>query len=1018
MIDRFFDTLSDLLALVSSEGRLLRANRALCHLVGCEPERLSSLADLIHPEDWPTLAQALETSIQGGSAHARARLRGIHGDQALHWQLHPDMTDGTVWMVGHEPAAERLELALAALRESEDRYHALTDASVEALALHENGLFLEINPAFTRMFGFEPEEIVGRPGLELMTAPEALPDMRERIESHFEGTYQTVLRRKDGSTFPGEIRVRTTFYRGREVRVASLRDLTESRRSEQNLRLFQFFSEHANDAHVLLDHDARILYANRLYTEQLGYSNEELLTLSIPDIDMHYTTDKVQALFEACRRGRVAPFEAVHRRKDGTTFPVEITVTALEVEGRPLMFASVRDITARKRDEQELADSRLRLAGIVESAMDAIISIDEQQRIIVFNPAAEKMFRCPANEALYSPLDRFIPVRHRAAHHQHVQRFGQTGETARAMGHLRPLAALRADGEEFPIEASISQTEAGGKKLFTVILRDITERQRSEDALHQATVEAQKRAAEAEEAERTLAALMQHIPQGIVITGGPPEFRLEHVSQFALTLSGRSRDQMLGMPSGQHQEAWGLSLHDGSRPVAGDTPLWRATHLGEETRNAELMLVRPDGSRIPILVNAAPIRDAAGEVIGGIQSSQDISMIKQTEAELRRSRDELEHRVQQRTHELRRRAEQLARLASELTLTEQRERRRLAQVLHDHLQQLLVGAKFGLEALARRVPSPHETVVSQIQELLDESINVSRSLTVELSPPILHEAGLAAGLEWLARWFKEKQGLEVELELETAASPDADDIKILLFQAVRELLLNVVKHSGSAEARVTLKAHDHDWLVLIVSDRGRGFDPQSLAGAELLKSGFGLMSIRERLGLLGGRLEIASQPHEGTRLTLLAPLRPRPTEQPTATIQIIDEEASPTPVSPNDRLRILLVDDHQVVREGLTAILSDEPDLEIVGEAVDGLDAVQKARQLAPDVILMDFTMPRMDGVEATRVIRREQPRIRLIGLSMYEEPDRAQAMIAAGADAYASKSGEIDTLLKLIRAI
>jgi PAS domain S-box-containing protein len=145
----------------------------------------------------------------------------------------------------------------------------------------------------------------------------------------------------------------------------------------------------------------------------------------------------------------------------------------------------------RKETERAFRESEewLRVAAevgkmaIVASAMDSIISVDEQQRVVLFNAAAEKMFCCSAAEALGQPVERFIPERFRSAHRAHIQRFGETGVTNRDKGSLGTLWAVRADGEEFPIEASISQIESGGNKLFTVILRDITERQRAEEAL-------------------------------------------------------------------------------------------------------------------------------------------------------------------------------------------------------------------------------------------------------------------------------------------------------------------------------------------------------------------------------------------------------------------------------------------------------------------------------------------------------------------------------------------------------
>jgi PAS domain S-box-containing protein len=148
------------------------------------------------------------------------------------------------------------------------------------------------------------------------------------------------------------------------------------------------------------------------------------------------------------------------------------------------MLARIQhDVTERKQAERELHESRARLSGIIGSAMDAIISVDASQRVTIFNAAAERMFGCAAAEAMGQPLDRFLPERFREGHRRHVEEFGRSGVTSRAMGHLRPLAALRISGEEFPVEASISQVEVAGQEVYTVILRDITERRRAQEAL-------------------------------------------------------------------------------------------------------------------------------------------------------------------------------------------------------------------------------------------------------------------------------------------------------------------------------------------------------------------------------------------------------------------------------------------------------------------------------------------------------------------------------------------------------
>ena len=177
--------------------------------------------------------------------------------------------------------------------------------------------------------------------------------------------------------------------------------------------------------------------------------------------------------------------EALRVRKDGSPFWAEVTLTALLDRQRPPKARGfvkiVHDVSARRRAAQDMAENRSQLASILESAMDALITIDTTQHIVLFNAAAVAMFRCPLEEALGQPLDRFIPQRYRAAHAAHIGTFAATGTSSRAMGNLGVLYGIRTTGEEFPIEASISQVENGGRKIFTVILRDITERKRAEE---------------------------------------------------------------------------------------------------------------------------------------------------------------------------------------------------------------------------------------------------------------------------------------------------------------------------------------------------------------------------------------------------------------------------------------------------------------------------------------------------------------------------------------------------------
>ncbi|HWQ34686.1 MAG TPA: PAS domain S-box protein [Blastocatellia bacterium] len=173
------------------------------------------------------------------------------------------------------------------------------------------------------------------------------------------------------------------------------------------------------------------------------------------------------------------------RRADGTwRWMLDSGVPRFTPDGQFVGYiGSCIDITERKLTEAALSDSQAQMAGIIASAMDAIITVDQQQRITIFNTAAERMFGCPATEAIGQPVSRFIPERFRAAHQSHIQNFGRTNISRRSMGFMEPVYGLRSGGEEFPIEASISQVEVSGQKFFTVIIRDITERSRAEEQI-------------------------------------------------------------------------------------------------------------------------------------------------------------------------------------------------------------------------------------------------------------------------------------------------------------------------------------------------------------------------------------------------------------------------------------------------------------------------------------------------------------------------------------------------------
>jgi PAS domain S-box-containing protein len=261
----------------------------------------------------------------------------------------------------------------------------------------------------------------------------------------------------------------------------------------------------------------------------------------------------------------------------------------------------------RKRTAS-LAASEARMAGIVGSAMDAIISVDEQQKIVLFNLAAEKLFRCSAAATLGQPLDRFIPQHFRAEHWQQVTDFGKSGVTSSSMRLLGALSALRADGEEFPIEASISKIEVAGEKIYTVILRDITERM------------------QAEKASRLLTAMVDSSFDAII--GKDLKSRVTSWNSGAEKMFGYAASEMMGRS---------ITLLFPPDRLDDEEKIMSQIMRGESLQHYETVRVKKDGELIDVSVTVSPIKDASGAIIGASKVARDISERKRVAAALHES---------------------------------------------------------------------------------------------------------------------------------------------------------------------------------------------------------------------------------------------------------------------------------------------------------------------------------------------------------------------------------------------
>jgi signal transduction histidine kinase len=238
-----------------------------------------------------------------------------------------------------------------------------------------------------------------------------------------------------------------------------------------------------------------------------------------------------------------------------------------------------------------------------------------------------------------------------------------------------------------------------------------------------------------------------------------------------------------------------------------------------------------------------------------------------TAAPLHPDSETRDRRVAERSVPSEARARQLQALAVELLVSEERQLRRISELLHDDLQQLLASARFRLQAATRTLPAA--PALASVDELLTEAIARSRRLSDELSPAVLQHGDLAIALCWLARQLDGRLEVAIDVVPEDAARIASAAIRGFLFRAIRELLDNVARHAGVGRAEVRIRRLG-DTLRVMVKDGGRGFDPAILAATRDLR-GFGLLRLQERLAFLGGRLELDSSPGGGARVGLSVP---------------------------------------------------------------------------------------------------------------------------------------------------
>ena len=541
-----------------------------------------------------------------------------------------------------------------------------------------------------------------------------------------------------------------------------------------------------------------------------------------------------------------------------------------------------RDVTQRRWAEEALRESEQNFRSLFETIHDCIFVIDETGTILEVNQEVVRRLGYQKTELLGAHILQVHPLDLQAKATEVLSKIFQ-GEA-----DFCDVPIMAKDGTLIQVETIVTKGRWGDREVFFGISRDITERQRAEERLR--------------EEYSSRKGIIERAAEGLCVchaTAEYPNVKFTVWNDRMIEITGYSMEEINRL--GCYQTLY-------PDPETREKARLRMEHMrqGNDLHSEEWEITRADGEKRILNISTSQLI-TSDNMVHTMALILDVTERQQAEEALRKSHQELEHRVAERTAELfrinqelrvevaeRRRAEgelqqykdqleklveertaelvkvnkRLRALGSELTLAEERERRRLAAHLHDHVGQLLALVKIKLGEGLRKSPtdiSNHS--VREALELIDQVIQFTRSLTFELSLTVLYDLGLGAAIEWLGEQFQKQYDLQIKVIREGPENLLDDAAGVLLFRIVRELLTNVLKHAQANQVLITLQSTG-EHIHLQVADNGIGFDRSKVS----MFSGFGLFNIQERLGDLGGYLDLQTVPGKGTSAAIVVPV--------------------------------------------------------------------------------------------------------------------------------------------------
>ncbi len=840
-----FESAPDAYYIHDLEGRFVDGNRAAEELVGYRREEVIGQSffelGMIAEADIPKSTAALADNRDGKPAGPlELTVNRKDGSEIIvETRSYPVDIAGETLILGIArdiTERKRTEAALADERLLSEEY---INSLPGLFYVFDEQRFVKWNSAWESISGYSDEELRGKYGTDFFVGEDRAL-IAERMQKVFRdgaADAEAEMVMKDGRRVPYYLTGVRKEFNGKPHLVGLGIDITERRRAEEALRESEFYlrksQEVSNTGSYVYDIVNDSLTASDVLNNLWGIHDdiendaERWISILHPD-DREEMTDYLLNHVIGCGNTFDREYRLIHQETGETVWVHGRGELEYDDSGAPIrMIGTIGDITERKQAEKALRESEERLKILFESAPDAYYIHDLEGTFVDGNRAALELVGYEKDEAVGKSYFELGMIAE-ADISKSIAALADN-RNGKPAGPLE-LTVNRKDGSTVTVETRSYPVDIAGETLILGIARNITERKKAVEALQQS-----------ENKFRTIfetaASLIASVDkEGIVVDCN------SRVKEFL----GYDKDEIVGQPMAK-------VVHPDYLERAEEA--LREMASGGHSQNEEFQMVHKSGTLMDVSINASMLRDENAECARILCVIDDI-----TERKLARQK-------------LVEYSEQLKSLASQLSLTEERERYRLATVLHDQVGQSLVFSKLKLDEIHKSVSGQElAKTVEEICGHIAQVIEDTRTLTFDLSSPILYELGFEAAVaEWLTDEIEQKHGIETVFENDRQPKPLDDNIRTVLFRNVRELLVNVVKHAQAHNVKVCVHRVDGN-IRVSVEDDGVGFDPVDVTSHAAKRAEFGLFSIREQLAQLGGSIDMASRPGQGTRVTMTVPL--------------------------------------------------------------------------------------------------------------------------------------------------